>query len=301
MDLDIIRAEYLKFSKHFKSEATFKRYDTPHLNIIINFMIEHEYSDSDELDFDAIYDFIDFSKYKNNSAKTINKRIQLLNRAITFQIKQGICKPTIISSFPKLKEIDKRFDIVDEHTMIRVIKYLLDKPDNFINIRNRVIIFLFIDTGARLSEVTNIKIKNIDSHTNSILLDHTKTKKERVVYFSKFTSEHLYKYMMLLNSNDYQLLRNSRTKEPMNYLGVLRVFQKIKHDLNLEQFSSHMIRHSYGSLGYDLEISEFFVNHTMGHSRMDMTRRYVHYTIKKDSKKYLEFSPMEYYIKKKQA
>lgn len=301
MDLDIIRAEYLKYSKHFKAEDTYKRYDTPHLNTIVNFMIENGYSDSDELDFDSIYDFIDHSKYRQNSNKTINKRIQLLNRAITFQIKQARCNPTIISSFPKLKEIDKRFDVVDEHTMKRAINYLLDKPDTFMNIRNRVILFLFIDTGARLSEVTNIKVKNIDSHTNSILLDHTKTKKERVVYYSKFTSEYLYKYMMLLDSNDYQLLRNSRTKEPMNYLGVLRVLQKIKYDLKLEQFSSHMIRHSYGTLAYKKQVSELFTNNTMGHARMDMTRRYTHYDIETNSKIYQKLSPMDYYVNKKQV
>ncbi|KFZ27037.1 MAG: Tyrosine recombinase XerC [Candidatus Izimaplasma bacterium HR2] len=301
MDLDIICAEYLKYSKHFKSWNTFKRYDTPHLNIIINFMITNEYSNSDNLDYDSIYDFIDYSKLRDNTNKTINKRIQLLNRAITFQVKQGKCKPTIISSFPKLKELDKRFDIVDEQTMKRVINFLLDKPDTFMNIRNRVILFLFIDTGARLSEVTNIKIKNINSQTNSILLDHTKTKKERVVHYSNYTAKHLYEYLLLLDSNHNHLLRNSRTKSPMNYLGVLRVLQKIKYDLKLEQFSSHMIRHSYGTLAYKRKVSELFTNHTMGHARMDMTRRYTHYNIEVDSEIYQELAPMEYYINKKQA
>ncbi len=62
MDLDAIRAGYLNYSKRFKSEVTYKRYDTPHLNTIIDFMINNEYCDSDDLDYDSIYDFIDYCK-----------------------------------------------------------------------------------------------------------------------------------------------------------------------------------------------------------------------------------------------
>ena len=299
MDLDVIRANYLKYSKRFKSIATYERYDTPHLNTIVDFMIGNGYVNNDDLDFDSIYDFIDQSKINNNSNKTINKRIQLLNRAIQFQVKQGICNPTIITSFPKLKEQDKRFDVVNEYTMQKVIQYLISLPNTLMNHRNQVIIFLFIDTGARLSEVTQIRIKNIDFHTNSILLEHTKAKRDRRVYFSHFTADYLKKYLDRIDLSSSSLLRNSKNNEPMNYLGVLRVFQKIKGALNLENFSSHMIRHSYGTLAYKLNASEFLTNNTMGHSRMDMTRRYIHYDTETNAELYQELAPMEYYINKK--
>lgn len=299
MDLDVIRAEYLKYSKHFKSEATYKRYDTPHLNLIIDFMIDNGYTDSNNLDFDAIYDFIDFSKVKNNSNKTINKRIGLLNRSITHMVKQGFALPTIIASFPKLKENDIRFETVDEDTMILVIKYLLSLPGTSRYNRNRAIVFTFIDTGARLSEVTNIEIKCIDFNTNSILLKHTKTKKERIVYFSNFTAKHLLIYINQVDSNYKELFRNSKTNEPLTYLGVLRIFQNIKKELNLAAFSSHMIRHSYCTLGYEKGVNEFFINRTAGHAKMDMTRRYTHMNVKTNSRIYRDFAPMEHYISKK--
>lgn len=299
MDLDVIRAGYLNYSKRFKSEATYKRYDTPHLNIITKFMINNGYTDSDDLDYDSIYDFIDSSKLRNNSSKTINKRIALLNRAIMFFVKRELCNPSIVQTFPKLKEIDKRFDIIDEDTMREVINYLLAKPDTFRNIRNQVIVFMFIDSGARLSEVTNIKINNIDHKYNTVLLNHTKAKRERMVYFSNFTHFYLKKYLKLVDNSSEFLFRNSLNNNPMNYLGVLRIFQMVKKDLNLDYFSSHMIRHTYGTLAYKKNINEFFTNRTMGHSRMDMTRRYIHMDIETNSKMYEKLTPMEHYIKQK--
>lgn len=299
MDLDQLRIEYLKHSKYHKSAATYKRYDTPHLNIITNFLLEYGYSDTDELDYDALYDFIDYSRMKDNTNKTINKRIQLLNRAIMHFVRLGQCDPTIIATFPKLKEVDKSFNYIDEETMVEIIRHLLSLPNTFRNIRNRMIIFLFIDTGARLSEVTNIQVKNIDFKYNAILLQHTKVKKERVVYFSDFTADHIRKYLELTNIFSGPLLLNSKNMKPMNYLGVLRVFQKIKYDLNLENFSSHMIRHTYGTLAYEMNVNEFFTNRTMGHAKMDMTRRYTHMNVKTNSKIYRSFAPMEHYINKK--
>lgn len=299
MDLDVIRIEYLKHSKYHKAVDTYKRYDTPHLNIITEFLLNDGYTDSEDLDYDALYDFIDYSRLKDNSNKTINKRIQLLNRAIMHFVKLGRCAPTIIATFPKLKEIDKRYNYIDEENMIYIINHLLSLPDTFRNIRNRMIIFLFIDTGSRLSEVTNIQVKNIDFKYNSILLEHTKVKKERIVYFSDFTAVHIKKYLDEADIFDGALLLNSKNMKPMNYLGVLRIFQKIKYDLNLENFSSHMIRHTYGTLAYEKDINEFFTNRTMGHAKMDMTRRYTHMNVKTNSKIYKTFAPMEHYINKK--
>lgn len=299
MDLDAIRAGYLNYSKRFKSEATYKRFDTPHLNTIIDFMLNAGYSDSEELDYDCIYDFIDSSKLRQNTNKTINKRIDLLKRAIMFFVKREMCSPSIVQTFPKLREIDKRFDIIPEDTMKEVIYFLLDKPDNFMNIRNQVIVFMFIDSGARLSEITNIKTYNIDHKYNTVKLEHTKAKRERIIHFSNFTHFYVEKYIKLLDDTSEFLFRNSKNNNPMNYLGVLRIFQMIKRELHLDYFSSHMIRHTYGTLAYKQDINEFFTNRTMGHSRMDMTRRYTHMDIETNSKMYQKLAPMEYYINKK--
>ena len=183
--------------------------------------------------------------------------------------------------------------------MIMIINHLLLLPKTFRNVRNKMIIFLFIDTGARLSEVTKIDVKNIDFKYNSVLLQHTKVKKERIVYFSDFTAAHIKKYLDMTDIFVGPLLLNSKNMNPMNYLGVLRVFQKIKLDLNLDNFSSHMIRHTYGTLAYEKNVNEFFTNRTMGHAKMDMTRRYTHMNVKTNSKIYRTFAPMEHYINKK--
>jgi len=295
MDLDLLCEEYLKYSKHFKSKGSY-RYDRSHLRYITKYLTDIGLSDSDDLDFDAIYNFIDESRENENSNATINKRISILNRAIAFQVSQNKCNPSIIAAFPKLKEEDKRFDLVDENTMVRIIKYLMNQKDNFMNIRNRALVFLFIDCGARLSEVALIKTKNINFDDRSILLEHTKTKRQRIVFFSEPTKKLLLEYYHLVDSSHSLFWRNSHNNEPMKYLGIIRVFHKIRDALGLEKLSSHMIRHSYGTLAYKKNVPQLFTKNTMGHARIEMTERYTHYDIETNRKIYDQFSPITHYM-----
>lgn len=294
MNFKTICSEYLNYSIHFKSPGT-SRYDISHLNSIIQFLESIKILDSDDLSFDSLYKFIDYSRQRKNTNNTINKRISLLNRAIAFQVSQNKCNPIIIASFPKLKEIDKRFDLINESTMKRIINHMRSLEDSILNTRNRLIVFLFIDTGIRLSEMSNIKLSNIDFNSKMILLTETKTKREREVYYSTPTSIELNNYIQMIdNSNDY-LLRNTITNNPLNYIGIIRVFHKIRDDLKLKKLSSHMIRHSYGTLAYKFNVTSLFTKNTMGHARIDMTERYTHYDIETNRKIYDKFSPMEYY------
>lgn len=221
MNLSELKSDYLLYSKHFKSPGSY-RYDQSHLTTIIDYFMDSGYEDSDELTFESFYDFIDYSRISDNTNKTINKRIALLNRALTFQVKQGKAKPSITASFPKLKEIDKRYEIVNEHDMIQIIGYLMKLDDSFLNLRNKIIFFLFIDTGMRLSELAHVKIKNVDFSTDSILLTETKTKRERVVYFSDTTSEYLRRYLTMIDeSSDYLLRSFQYPDQPITYTQLL--------------------------------------------------------------------------------
>lgn len=299
MNLERLKYEYLDYSKHFKSPGTY-RYDRSHLNTIVNFLIKEGFKDSDELTYSSLYDFIDYSRKQENTNKTINKRIALLNRAIAFQVKQERCNPSMISSFPQLKEIDKRFNVVKENDMKKIINYLMNLDDSFMNLRNKIIFFIFIDTGMRLSELANVKTDNIDLSTDSILLSETKTKRERVVYISDITSSYLKKYISMIDNKSSYLLRSVQYKDQaISYVGIIKVMHKVRDILGLRSLSSHMIRHAYGTLAYKLNISTLFTKNTMGHARVEMTERYTHYDIETNKKHYKNFSPMTYYLGKK--
>jgi len=261
-------------------------------------MIKQNTTYVQDITFDNLYDFVEESQFNGNKNKTINKRINILKCMIKFGVQRKHCDPSIIVAFPKLSEEDVRYQIVDVETMNKVINYLLKLYNSPMELRNKLVIFLFVDTGARLSEVTNIQVSNINFNHKSILLSHTKTNKQRYVYFTKITAKYLKLHIKNLDDRNNALLRNIRSNEPLTYLGVIRITQKIKDVLGLENFSSHMIRHSYGTLAYELDVRESFTTRSMGHHDRKMTTRYEHINLKKDSELYSKLEPMNYYLKK---
>ena len=109
----------------------------------------------------------------------------------------------------------------------------------------------------------------------------------------------MFEYISLVDDSSVYLFRNSISNLPINYLGVIRVFQKIRDALGLAKLSSHMIRHSYGTLAYQKQVPSLFTKNTMGHARIEMTERYTHYDIKTNSEIYKNFSPMKHYLDNK--
>ena len=289
MNLNRLLNEYLEYSKVFKSSGTY-RYDKNHLGTIVSYLLNKKYQDTTEITFNSLYDFIDYSRSRENTNKTINKRIAILNRAIMFFVKRDMCEPSVIAGFPKLKETDKRYEVVNEKQMKLLIDYMMSLDESFMNTRNKLIVFLFIDTGMRLSELTNIKTQNIDLETQSILLTETKTKRERVVYFSDTTKRFIEQYINMIDDESAYLFRSIQyPNTPITYIGVMKTIQKIRDQIGLKQLSSHMIRHSYGTLAYILKISTLFTKNTMGHARVEMTERYTHYDIETNQKNKQKF------------
>ncbi len=295
MNIEKLAEMYLRDSVLNKKHGSYK-YDKSHLNTICNYLLSKNITNTSDITFEHLYDFVDISKVRNNTNKTINKRIEILKRAIAHSVKLRLCEPSIIVAFPKLKEVKKRFNVVQVETMRKVLDYLLSLDDSYMNLRNKVIIFIFIDTGIRLSELTNILISNVDLYNNTILLTETKNSIHRVVHFTDFTKSYLNRFIKLLDDSHDYLFRNTRNNNPITYLGVIRVTQKIKNELNLKEFSSHMIRHSYGTLAYELEVSEVFTMRMLGHEDLKTTKIYQHYNVRKDRELYSKLSPMNYYL-----
>ena len=85
------------------------------------------------------------------------------------------------------------------------LKVLLEQPNlsNIRGIRNRFFMILMYDTAARVSEMLDLKVKDIQFHQNNAIVYLTgKQSKTRVVPIMEKTVEHYRDYMALFHSSD---------------------------------------------------------------------------------------------------
>lgn len=167
-----------------------------------------------------------------------------------------------------------------------------DQLDIFYNnIKNpsHKLIFSFLQgTGLRVSEMTNLQIKNINFDENLILIIEGKGKKDRVIPFGNRLKQNL-QFFLEGRNNRYLFESNRNTK-----YSTRRIEQLCKqYSKNIEiKITPHTFRHLYFSFLASNSISKEHRMIIAGHSKPETQDIYTHLTlegIKDDIIKILDY------------
>ena len=153
--------------------------------------------------------------------------------------------------------------------------YILSKKelfflvDNIKNKRDNLIVRFLYDTAARVSEMTNIKLKDIDLTTREVQL-LGKGKKPRSVFFQQTTADLLKDHLAensVINPNDLVF-----KLKPMSVWYNLKKYGK---ELLSRDLHPHMFRHSRLQHMADEGVDSFAIKSYAGHSDIGTTQIYV--------------------------
>ncbi len=148
-------------------------------------------------------------------------------------------------------------------------KELMFLVENITKERDKLIIKLLYDTGARVSELTNLLIKDIDLKTKEIQL-MGKGRKPRSVYFQDSTGKLLEIYIKknLLNNPNAKLFKI----KPITVWYHLKRYGK---DILNRDLRPHMLRHTRLQHMADEGVDSFLIKSYAGHSDISTTQIYV--------------------------
>jgi integrase/recombinase XerC/integrase/recombinase XerD len=156
------------------------------------------------------------------------------------------------------------------------IRCLLLLCDNraFIGARNRALVLAFLDTGLRLSEMAGIQLADIDFDRETIKV-MGKGAKERVVRIGKTAQKALLRYLLMRQDN-HSCLWVSEERKPLTHWGIAQVIDTLKKRSGISEVrcSAHTFRHTFATRALMNGAGEFEVQSLLGHSKLDMTRRY---------------------------
>jgi len=151
-----------------------------------------------DCDRDCIHAFLEYLRDRGNSPATRNKRLSSLKSYLWYAADKDISLESIIlaiSRIPQFKE-PKR---VKEALTKRPISALLCEPKrNKKGIRNVMIMILLFDTAARLQEILNLTMQDINlSAEIQYIKVQGKGNKERILSMTSRTVRHLKQYLAL--------------------------------------------------------------------------------------------------------
>ena len=170
----------------------------------------------------------------------------------------GVAAPRLPRKLPRIYSEDE-------------LRTILDSVRN--SPRNRAIVELLIDSGIRLSELTNLLVEDVDLATGRIRV-FGKGSKERYAYVSAATALTLHNYIHQTRPQPQAEERLFLTRDgyPVVPGRVQSILQIIGQQAGLKtRLSAHRLRHTYATLclknGNNLE----YVRITLGHTDIKTT------------------------------
>jgi site-specific recombinase XerD len=164
-------------------------------------------------------------------------------------------------------------------------------------LRNYSMLVLFLDTGLRLNELITLKQSRIDFVMGELTV-LGKGNKERKVPIGSQARKALIDYLTKErpepeNPCDADCVYLNADRHPISPEVVEKVFQRVKKAAGLQHFYPHICRHTF-SVRYLINGGDVFsLQKILGHTSLEMTRKYVNLASGDVKDKHRKFSPMD--------
>lgn len=244
-----------------------------------------------KIKYNDIKDYLTFLNNKKNSNSTVSRKISALRSFYKYLVNEGTIdiNPFFSVKLPKKEKKLPRFFNYSE------LEELFSVPDisTPLGQRDRLILEMLYATGARVSELINIKTTDIKGREIKIL---GKGNKERYVEFGDYADEILQLYLsdgykkLNRKNSEYLFLNKNCTK--LTDRGIRFLLDKIITATSInKKISPHMIRHSFATHLLNEGCDLLSVQELLGHESLKATSIYTHITTDRLKDVYLKTHP----------
>jgi integrase/recombinase XerD len=149
------------------------------------------------------------------------------------------------------------------------------KPKSFYERRLHLLALLLLDTGCRITEALTLRVSDVDMENMLITLDG-KGGKQRIVPFSFALRKALHRFIADFRPKSDRLLLATREGIPVRRMTALRGIKLLCERLGFAPPARtlHSFRHTFAIAYLRRGGSVFHLQKVLGHSSLEMTRRY---------------------------
>ncbi len=240
-----------------------------------------------------ILKYINFLNKQNYKIKTVKRKIASIKAFISYlnyediiesnpfyKIRLKIKEPSILPKVINLNNIQKLFQqLYDEKSKLNNKSYKYKEIT-----RNILALEILFSTGIRISELCNLKQKDLNILNNSIKI-YGKGSKERIIpIFDKNIWKMIKEYNQLFlkqsNSNEYFLLNKLGNK--LSDQSIRNMLNKYVKKANINtRITPHMFRHTFATMLLEEDVDIRNIQQILGHSNIMTTQIYTHITSNK--------------------
>ncbi|WP_407675509.1 tyrosine-type recombinase/integrase [Polaribacter glomeratus] len=255
-------------------------------------IIEYNQDELKEVNYAQIRNWIVSLVDSDISNRTINRKVSSLKSFYKFLQKSEQLKINPLSKHKALK-VAKKVQVPFTSREINSVIETISEENDFISVRNKLIIELFYSTGIRRIELINIKERNISFSENTIKV-LGKRNKERFVPLLQSVVSTLKNYLELKSEFSLGIEelfiteKGNKIYETLVYRIINSYFSRVSTKVKK---SPHILRHSFAThlLNEGADLNS--VKELLGHSSLASTQVYTHNSLEVIKKVYNQAHP----------
>jgi len=276
--------DYLKFEKRF-SAHTIRSYHDDLIQFVSFLDTQYGAFKLKEISQSYVRSWLASLKDDDLTSRTINRKISTLKSFFKFQLKNGVIEITPMFNITAPK-ISKRLPVfIKEKDVEELIKSLTTYAEDWDSLNTKMLITVFYSTGMRLSELINMKERQVDFSRKQLKI-LGKGNKERIIPAGpdllNTIREYINEKRKVFEKTDDVLLVSSRGKKlyPKYAYNLVKTIlsEEVK---TLDKKSPHVLRHTFATHLMNNGANLDAVKELLGHASLASTQVYTHNTIEK--------------------
>ncbi len=227
---------------------------------------------------------------------SVQSYIRGLRSFLRWLYDEGYIDVNICDKFKLPKATRKVIDVLSDEEIDKLLAAL--SGDEWLTVRNRLIVALMLDSGLRLNEVVTLQ-RSCVHLADRYLIVTGKGDKQRVVPFGEFTAKTLCEYLSATDSASYTdtlIIKVSETLcgfEGITQATIKNMFRRLKARAGIPRLYPHLLRHTFATRYLENGGNIYTLQQILGHTSLEMVKKYLHLATSRIRADFPKFSPLD--------
>ena len=252
----------------------------------ISFLSTQEVGDPQLINAMHVRKYLSEVSNRGVSSATVHAHARGTRAFLSFLNEEGYISAPIKVKMPRVEHKKMRVLSPDElNQILKVCKTIRDKS----------LILFMVDTGVRQSEACFLDWIDVDIPAGVVNVRKTKNKKSRSVFIGVKVRRALLRYRRTISHEDNDPLFQTYSGTRLTPSGLRQVLRRISEKSGIK-FSAHDLRRTFATLSLRAGMNVLHLQSLLGHSSLEMTRRYVQMVEDDLGESHKEYGPVDRYV-----
>jgi len=285
---------FLTSEKHYSPHTI-----TAYCNDLAQFFnyIESAYGfiETKNIDHQIIRSWLLYLIQSGTTARSANRKLSTLKSYFRFLVKREIILVDPMQKVVSLKSGRNLPVFIEKEKMKLLFTSTHFEPD-FKGVRNRVVLEILYGTGMRVSELVELKHKDVDL-ASMIIRVTGKRNKQRIIPFGSYLADTISEFTKVkeerfgLISPESYFITTEKGEKAYPKLIYNVVIQSLAFVTTQPKKSPHIIRHTFATAMLNNGADLNSIKELLGHSSLAATQVYTHNTIERVKRIYQQAHP----------